>query len=259
MNSAIDKTLGILLTEEEYDLLSHMNNCDQKGFPLTPGTLTLDCVESLEIVLRRWIANSNIDIMYYNNMFGGYGWNKVDVIKLVNRVMLKYFTDVPLVISIINTDRKYEFINGANTFFTPVIGFRSESFGESIIHGNIVYNDRIINLCDIKWGGITIKNIDYDDILVIDLSLDKRDSKGVTLYNRVNDWRSDKRHKGIEFSITPRPGIQIDAYQDMENERVTTDEIDILEDRWDGLPVNNVEGREVMPVMVGLEEDDLMF
>lgn len=176
MNS-IDFTLGVFLTKAEYDLLDWMCNCDSHGNPFKRNEDVFPCpyspldhIATAEIALRRYLRDGNIDMSYYKNLFedNPFGYNKIDVIKLVNRCIFKVFYNLPLYLGVINHDREYRISNGLVDDVDKMVAIRfanKDSYYTNIV-GQVGYNDRIQEIFDIKWGGLLLRNVEYDDMIV---------------------------------------------------------------------------------------------
>lgn len=177
MNS-IDFTLGVFLTKDEYTLLDWMHNCDSKGKPYERDSrlyVPLDHLSEVEILLRQYISKSSIDSEFYVNMFkdNPLGLNKIETIKFLNRILLKVFFNEPISLVIVNGERSYKISNGGNDEVSSMVPIRfdvKDAYRHPLICGEIEFNDRMQELFDIRWGGLLIRNVEYDDVMVVFLS-----------------------------------------------------------------------------------------
>lgn len=194
------------LTKEEYTLLDLMHNCDRKGNPYERDSslyVPLDHICDVELLLRDYISKSYIDSEYYVNMFkrNPLGLNRVEVIKFINRIMLKVFANESISLVIMNDSRSYKVSNGVNnslrddvSLMVPIKFDVKDAYKHPIICGKIEFNDRRQELFDIRWGGLLIRNVEYDDVMVVDLSVIRTLNQRVSfsLVNKVMCYNEAK-------------------------------------------------------------------
>lgn len=256
MNS-IDYTLGIFLTKEEYALLDWMHNCDSKGNPYERDSrlyAPLDHLSEVEITLRQYLSKSSIDSTFYVNMFKNnpLGLNKIETIKFINRIMLKVFIYEPISLVVVNGERSYKISNGGSDDVSAMVPIRfdvKDAYRHPLICGEIEFNDRMQELFDIRWGGLLIRNVEYDDVMVVFLSDVKSVSNHNISFSLVNkvvayneaklsdasiQWESGKYiSPGIRFreedtSVVTRAAITIDEAGDFFDDNDFTNEATVV-------------------------------
>lgn len=206
MNS-IDFTLGVFLTKGEYDLLDWMHNCDSKGKPYERDSrlyAPLDHLYDVEVLLRQYISKLSIDSEFYVNMFkdNPLGLNKIETIKFINRIMLKVFFNEPISLVVVNGERSYKISNGGSDDVSAMVPIKFEvegAYRHPLICGEIEFNDRMQELFDIRWGGLLIRNVEYDDVMVVFLSDVKSFSNhniSFSLVNKIIRYREGRLSYG---------------------------------------------------------------
>ena len=229
MNS-IDFTLGVFLTKAEYDLLDWMCNCDSHGNPFSRNKDVFPCpyspldhIATAEIALRRYLRDGNIDMSYYKNLFdeNPFGYNKIDVIKLVNRCVFKVFYNLPLYLGVINHDRKYMISNGMVDDVDKMvsISFENKDSYYTNIVGQVGFNDRIQEIFDIRWGGLVIRNVEYDDMIVYGVgnpfSSNENEPKNRSLVQKMSAYKEGRLSEGaiVWKRVFSSPGVHENAIE----------------------------------------------
>lgn len=200
------------LTKEEYDLLDWMCNCDSHGNPFNRNEdkfpcpySPLDHIATAEIALRKYLREGNIDHTYNKNLFqdNPFGYNKIDVIKRVNRIMYKVFYNSPLYLGVVNMDKVYKISDGFDDEPDNMVDitFRKKDgnylYNCSRIYGSVEFNDRMQELFDVRWGGLVLRNVEYDDMIVYGVGnrfnpKDNGVAQGLSLVNKIIASREGK-------------------------------------------------------------------
>lgn len=228
MNS-IDFTLGVFLTKEEYDLLDWMCNCDSYGNPFNRNEdkfpcpySPLDHIATAEIALRKYLREGNIDHTYNKNLFkdNPFGYNKIEVIKRVNRIIFKVFYNCPLYLGVVNMGKVYKISDGFDDEPNNMveISFNTKEgsylYGFSRIYGSVEFNDRIQELFDVRWGGLVLRNVEYDDMIVYGVGSrfnpkENSVAQGLSLVNKIIAHKEGKLSEGSVEWVLKAPGVGI--------------------------------------------------